>query len=325
MSARTAWPPQPTGDTAGPRTAWIRTFFREDLWQPEAPGTGWVRRSLRGTLQVTTLAVERCLSSRIWLLTSALTYSSALAIVPFLACLFALGKALGLQNRLEPFLLARVSPEFLGFIAHWFDVADGVRVGSLGAIGSAVLVCAAFFILNSAERAFNDIWGIARSRPWRRKATDYLAVLSVVPGLWLLALAVTTGLKNPLVAEWLRTQPELGSALPVAVRLLPFLALWVVMTFQYRFLPNTRVRWTPALAAGLLAGTVWQWTVSAVLNLQLWVAKYNLVYGTFAYFPVLLVWLYVSWMIVLGGAGFAYAIQTLPARRARSGLGRPRP
>lgn len=289
-------------------------FFRRDLWRDTAR-LSRPRRTLYRTLQVLALVAERFMTSKVLLQASALTYSTVLSIVPLLAFMFALLKGLGVQDRLEPIILARVSAGSQEMVSRLVDYIDRVNVGSLGVLGLAFLVTTIVFVLGNIESAFNDIWGVKTQRTLQRKFSDYLSLTLVTPIFLLVALSVTASLKSSLLVQWLKTLPMTGNLILVLLRLVPYLALWFAMTFLFMFMPNTRVRFKPALIAGILTGTAWQVTQWGYVTFQVGVSKYNAIYGTFAQVPIMLVWIYISWVIVLFGAEFTYAFQNLGAYR----------
>jgi len=304
----------------GPIARW-REFFNRDLWRADYSALSPLRRNFYQTLQVLALVRERFFSNKVSLQAGALTYSTVLSIVPLLAFMFALLKGMGVQDRLEPVILERVSAGSQEMVARFVDYIDKVNVGSLGVVGLAVLILTVIFVLSNIENAFNGIWGVTTQRSYQRKFADYLSIIIVTPIFLLLALSVTASLKSSWVVGWLKSQPGIGMLVIFLLRLFPYLALWFVMTFLFMFMPNTRVRFKPALIAGVLTGTVWQLTQWGYITFQIGVGKYNAIYGTFAQIPIMLVWIYISWVIVLFGAEFTYAFQNLSAYRQERNSG----
>jgi membrane protein len=306
-----------TENSKTPESRWQRWvhFFTEDVWRFDFSELTRVRKSALQALQVLLLVSERFFKDRLLLRAGALTYATMLSIVPLLAFMFAVLKGLGVQRRLEPVILERVAVGSQEIVTRLMDYIDKVNVGSLGAWGLVLLVLSIILVIDNVENAFNDVWGITARRSYLRKFSDYLALMTVAPLFLLLAISVTATLKSMTVVTWLKFQPGLGPLVVWALRLVPYAAIWFVLTFLYLFLPNTRVKLAPAFLAGALTGTVWQITQWFYITFQVGVGKYNAIYGTFAQLPVMLVWIYISWVIVLFGGELTFALQNVHAYR----------
>lgn len=235
---------------------------------------------------------------------SALTYTSLLSLVPLLALMFAVLKGLGVQRRLEPLLLSRLSldPEVTNRILTYIDQTN---VGTLGALGAAALITTVISVLGSIEASFNHIWRVRRGRSWWRKATDYVSTVLLTPFLLLAAVALTSSLQEQALLRWVLQTEYVG---PVALQLLqvaPPLLNAVALGILYAVMPNRRPHLPAIVVGALAAGAVWQVVQWGYVALQIGVARYNAIYGALAQLPVTLVWLYVSWVVVLLGAELA--------------------
>jgi membrane protein len=290
----------------------VWTFVRRDLWLVDLATASFARRSLLGLLQVVLLVLHGFfLEHQCLLRASALTYTTLLALVPMLAFMFAFLKGLGVQNLLEPLLIDKLSVGSEETVRLIINYVNKVEVGTLGAIGLGALLFSTLVQLGAVEEALNTIWGVPRSRAWLRKLTDYISMMVIAPLMVLLATTVNAALKNQaLVAALLETR-GIGDVLVLGFTLLPYVAMWVAFTFFYTFMPNTQVKLGPALVGGLIAGTLWQLAQWAYIGFQVGVARYQTIYGAFAQLPLLLVWLYVSWVIALLGAEVTFACQNV--------------
>jgi membrane protein len=239
---------------------------------------------------------------------AALTYTTALSLIPVLAIAFAILKGLGAQNTLEPILLelAGDSEETISRIVGY---VNNTNFKSIGAVGLLALVMTAISLLESIEKAFNTTWGVTETRPLQRRFSDYLSVVVVGPILILVATSITTSMQNQWVVQWFIQRTYFGEAILFIFRLAPYVSIWVALTFLYIFIPNINVRFRSALPGGILAGTAWQMAQWAYFHFQVGVANYNAIYGTLAALPVFLVWVYTSWLIVLFGLEFVCAHQ----------------
>ncbi len=253
-------------------------------------------------------AVRRFLSDRCLERASALAYASLLSMVPLFAIMFAALKGLGVQNRLEPILLSRLSlsesttAAIIGYI-------DRTNVRTLGAIGAAALVLTVVSLLGAIEASFNHIWRVAHQRNLWRKVTDYLGVVVLTPFLLLAATALTSAGQVQTLVQWVLTNGYLGSAAMQALGLAPLLINAAAIGVLYAVMPNRRGALLPILVGALLAGAAWHVVQTAYVALQIGVARYNAIYGALAQLPVTLVWLYVSWTVVLAGAELAAVLE----------------
>jgi membrane protein len=193
-----------------------------------------------------------------------------------------------------------------------FDYVDQTNFAGLGVLGICGLLLAVVALLKSIEEAMNCIWKADRSRSLGRKILDFFAVMILLPLTLNLALATEAVLRSPRLFGWLQGAlplPWLGSFL---LNRLPMLVVAGSFSLLYFFLPNTRVRLLPALVGGLVGGAGWFVAQSSYIGLQIGVANYNAIYGSFATLPLFLLWLYVGWIVFLLGAEVAYAIQEWP-------------
>jgi membrane protein len=286
-----------------------RTFVLRDIWLIDPATTAPTRAVVIGQLQVLLIVLRGFfLDHQCLLRASALTYTTLLALVPMLAFMFAFLKGLGVQNTLEPLFIDNLSVGSEETVRLIIDYVNNVKVTTLGVIGLGSLLCSTVVQLGTVERALNEIWGVQQSRPWLRKLSDYVSVMVVAPVLLLLAITANAVLRSQTLVASLLKQPFIEDAMVLA---LTYVAVWGVFTFLYAFIPNTRVRFVPALIGGVVAGTLWQLAQRAYIDFQVGMVKYHAIYGAFAQLPVLMIWLYISWVIVLLGAELAFAYQNV--------------
>ncbi|MDY0212466.1 MAG: YihY/virulence factor BrkB family protein [Desulfuromonadaceae bacterium] len=247
---------------------------------------------------------ERCMEKA-----AALTYSTLLALVPLLAIMFALLKGLGVHNTLEPLLLKYLSSGSDEVVVRVLDYINNTNVGSLGAVGLVTLLLTVLFLLSNVEKAFNRLWHVRENRSWFRRFADYFSVISFGPLFLLAAISMSSSLRSQTFVQWILQQPLLGEAVIVVLEVTPFLVIWAAFIFLYLFMPNTRVRFSSAAVGGITAGTLWLITQWGYVSFQIGVGKYNAIYGTMAALPVFMIWLYIGWMIALGGGALSRAWQ----------------
>src|SRR5262252_6776128 len=303
-----------------------RLFVRRDVWRADLTATSRLAAVCIYPLRVLFIVVRGFLFDHHCLLyASSLTYTTLLALVPMLAFALAFLMGLGIYTLLERILLCLFRTVSEDTVRMLLDYASNIDVRTLGSIGLATLLLTTILQVGNVERSLNEIWGVRAERPWLRKIADYASVLVLGPVALLLATGINTRLHSPMfVAHW-RGIRLIGDAMTLfstgVSTALPYVALWLVFAFFYAFLPNTRVRAIPALIGGIVGGTLWQIAQWVYIAFQVGVANAQAVYGALAQLPVLMLWLYVSWVMTLIGAEVAYACQHVttyfPARLVR--------
>jgi len=248
---------------------------------------------------------------------TALSYVTLLSIVPLLAFAFSVMKGLGVQAQLEG-VVGKVAAGQKEVLEQIIGYVEDTNVKALGTVGLVFLIWTVVKTLGTIERSFNEIWGVTQSRSYFRKFTDYVSVLVTAPLLLVAAMSLSGFLQGDVLARF----PWLGLPARFAIRLMPFVGTWIAFAAIYMFMPNTSVRIRSALVGGVIAGTIWQLAFWLYTTFQVGMAKYNAIYGTFAALPIFMVWLYMSWTIVLFGAEVAWATQNVGTwweqRRAES-------
>ncbi len=297
----------------------VESFLAQGLWRPAgreglAVGVG------RQALQVAVIVVQGVARNHTMLRASALTYFTMLSLIPLLALAIGLVDAFGAGDSMVQMVaqqIGAVSPEAGERI---LELVRSVDFRSLGAVGGATLFLTTVLALSNVEKALNFIWGVERQRPLVRRFPDYLAVLVVAPLLLTVAISLAASLRSEAFVTRLLDVPGVETLLELGLGKAPMLLLWGAFTFLFWFLPNTTVRPLPALAGGALAAVLFTLLQGAYVGFQVGAARANALFGSFAALPILLVWIYLSWAIVLLGAELAFAIQNRASfRQAREG------
>jgi len=168
-------------------------------------------------------------------------------------------------------------------------------------------------VLGNIEHSFNDIWEIKRPRTFLRKFTDYLSIMLIAPLLIIMSSGVTVFISTQITSITENIE-LLGFFSPVIFfffKLLPYCMIWLLFTFIYIIMPNTKVSFKSGLIAGIIAGTIFQFAEWGYINFQVGIARYNAIYGSFAALPLFLIWMQLSWLIVLLGAEISFANQNV--------------
>jgi membrane protein len=266
-------------------------------------------------LRLTRLALvltRDLVSGQLTLRAMSLVYTTLLSIVPLLALSFSVLKAFGVHNQIAPALLRLLAPlgsqgdEITGYI---IEFVERMNVGVLGSVGFALLLYTAISLVQKIEESFNFIWHIGELRSMSERFSRYLSVLLVGPILVFSALGVTAAVTSmDLVQVILATRP-LGWLVYSIGQLLPYLLVIAAFTFIYIFVPNTRVRFWPALAGGIVGGLLWQTGGWAFATFVAASSRYSAIYAGFAILVLFMIWLYLSWLILLFGAAVVFYTQ----------------
>lgn len=292
-----------------------RHFLQHGLWELDAADKRWWRRFLLNQGQILALVVRGFFADGCMLRASALTFASLLSLVPLLALMFSVLKGLGVQNELEPLLLKQLAVGGGAAVSKIVEYINNTNVARLGTYGLIFLVITVLTLLSNIEKSFNSVWGVKETRSLRRRFTDYFSVVTIGPVFLVVAISMTSTLKSQLLVQSLLDYAFVGELLLALFKVLPFMVMWLVFAGLYLFMPNVKVSPRAALIGGVFGGTLWQISQWGYLNFQFGVARYNAIYGTMAVLPILMVWIYLSWMIVLLGLEMTYATQNLKTIR----------
>ncbi|GAO30282.1 ribonuclease BN [Geofilum rubicundum JCM 15548] len=285
----------------------IQKFIEEDIWRMRKDNTSsrqfWVIRTFR----IFVLAVKRFLIDDCMVKASALTYYSLLSVVPVVALAFAIAKGFGFRESLEEQLHNRLTghEEVVQWVQEFaLSYLDNTKGGMIAGVGVVILLFSVIKILSDIESSFNDIWDIKTARSMVRKFSDYISFMLVSTVLLVVSSSFMVFITNSIDVF------NLGKiATPIIAWASPYLLIWVVFTMMFMLMPNTKVHFTSALFGGMVAGTLFLVVQFAYITFQVGMSKYNAIYGSFAALPLFLIWMNVSWLIVLLGAELSYAHQ----------------
>ncbi len=292
----------------------VMGFFQTDIWRIRLDETAGWRRFFIRYLRIFLIAFQKFFSDQCLLRASSLTFFSLLSVVPVLAMTFAVAKGFGLQGKLEELIIEQLAGQeevVTRLVGYSRNLLENTSGGIIAGVGAAFLIWSVISILGSAEDSFNHIWEIRQPRPISRKITDYLAITLISPLLFVMASSVTV-IAVARINELMEAFGLLGYISPLitlVVQIIPHVLIWMLFSFVFIFLPNTRVHYTSGILAGVIAGTVFVLVQAAYIYFQIGVARYNAIYGSFAALPLFLVWLQLSWYIVLFGVEISYAHQ----------------
>ncbi len=287
----------------------IRHFFGHDAWTAELSSVSGLRRLTIRLLRVAQLVGRGFREDDLAVHAAALTFSTLVSLVPLLTLGFAMLKGFGGGEEASARLaeaMASMPPQFQAFVASMIDIVMRANFRTLGWVGVAVLFVTAVQVLGSIEASFNRVWGVVESRAIWRKFTNYVSVTVVVPVLIMTAFAVSASLKSQVIAAHVS---ESAALYRVLLKATPLATVWFALVLLFIFMPNTHVHRRTAAFSALLTALLWLGWQKIYISMQVALSRYDAVYGTFASIPIFLLWLYVSWMIILLGTEIAFAMQ----------------
>lgn len=264
---------------------------------------------------------ERFREDRLGLTASSLTFTTTIALVPLLTVALALFTAFPMfakfQDVLQKWLVESLIPDNIARQVLGYLTQFAGRAGRLGWAGLTVLFFTALGLVFTIDRTLNAIWRVRRARPWGQRLLVYWAAITLGPLLIAASLTITSYIVT--------ASRGMVGGLPGGLRLLldavEFLLVAGGLAATYHYVPNTRVKWGHAWAGALFAALALEGAKKLLTIYLKAVPTYSAVYGAFATVPILLVWIYVAWVIVLLGAVIAAYLPSLLAGVARRSPG----
>jgi membrane protein len=296
-------------------------FLDDGLWRMDAAAGGPGRR-LRKLLQFVVMTLEGFVRDRLLLRASGLSYFSVLSLVPLLTVVISIVGSLGVGIDFAEMVVSQVAAGSPEAQARILALVREANLTGLGTLGAATLFLTTVLGIGNVESALNAIWGVRQERTLARRFADYLAVLVVAPLLLASALSLATTLQSQWLVQKLFEYRLFSLLSDLGLRQAPTVVLALGFAFLYWFLPNTTVRPFAAMLGGALAAVGVVTAQRLYLGLNVGVLRYDALFGGVAALPLLFVWIYVFWAIVLFGAEIAFAYDNLPRYR-REVKGRP--
>jgi len=287
----------------------LRQQFDKLVWSDYLYQHGIAGRTLANVLRYTVALVRDMFAGGLMMRSMSLVYTTLLSIVPLLAFSFAVFKAFGGEDALEPVLtwwFETMGAQGAEMSQQVIDIVQNVKVGALGGISLAFFIYTAISMVQKIEESFNYVWHVAKRMNFARRMVEYLVVLLVGPVIVIIAIGMIASLKSNTVVQWLLDFEFLGPIFVATSKLTPYLLVTSVFTFLYIYMPNTRVQFRSALIGGLAAGFSWASVGVIFATFVVYSTRTQLIYSGFAVAITTLIWLYVNWLILLIGAQLAF-------------------
>jgi len=301
--------------------AWITRaieFITTDIWRVRLEDLPFGKSFLIKQLRIIILTVRGFDKDKCFIRASSLTFYTLLSIVPVAAMLFGVAKGFGFEKILRKELFERfpgeAQQEVLAKVIEFAESMLGATKGGLIAgIGLIVLFWSVIKVLSYIEASLNDIWEIKENRTWGRKFSDYLAVMIISPLLIIVSSSATVFITSQItqLTNQIKLLGMISPYIFLSFKLIPYVLIWILFSVIYILMPNTKVNLKAGIVAGIIAGTIFQIVQWGYISFQVGTARYNAIYGSFAALPLFLMWVQISWWVVLFGAELTFASQNV--------------
>ncbi len=282
------------------------------VWQPRLADLSPGKRIALRVARMVDVVGSDIARGQLNLQAMSLVYTTLLLIVPLLAVAFSVLKGFGVHNQIEPALanlLEPLGPKGVEITERIVGFVDNLRVGVLGAVGLGFLFVTVVSLMQKIENAFNYAWHVKHSRSFAQRFSDYLSVLIVGPVLVFSALGIIASIMGTSMMQQVAAIEPFGTVIGLVTKLVPFLLIISAFIFAYMFVPNTRVTLKAAVVGAMVAGILWQATGWVFASFIVSSTRYAAIYSAFATLVLFMIWLYLTWLILLIGASIAFYYQ----------------
>lgn len=287
-------------------------FFQDGMWQQQLAEKKTLKTISIDYLKVFILSAQGFIKDHGSLRASALTLYTLLSIVPIIAMCFGIAKGFGFEATLEQYLLEQEQDSLISSLLGMAkNMLESTKGGVVAGFGVALLFWTVLKVISNIEDSFNHIWSIKKARTLGRKLSDYLSLMLFAPILIVAANSINIFVQVKLAAI-INTIALPGTIFALQLLgYLPIIILWLLFSFVFIFMPNTQVHFKSGIFAGIITGSIYFIIQSVYISLQVGVTSYNAIYGSFAALPLFLVWLQITWIVILFGSELSYYHQNL--------------
>ncbi|MBR5563987.1 MAG: YihY/virulence factor BrkB family protein [Bacteroidales bacterium] len=293
------------------QTRRIKDFINEDIWRLELEELSKARARFVKYVKILLITMRTFSAEKIGFQAVALSFSSTMSVVPFIAIVFAITGGLGLADKLQEFLYGYFenSTQIIDFVINAArNIIESTEGGGMGAISGLLFAWIVVWMMLSVERVFNNVWKVTTNRNIFKRLSYIIAMLLIAPFVIMVFFSGTIFYSHVLELLGLNSD-----ALTTFNTILAWLIFGVVVTFtfsaMYKFIPNAKVDYGAALRAAVPAAIAFTVMNYLYLETQVMVTRLNAVYGVFAAVPLFMMWMNVGWNIILIGSELSYAFQ----------------
>ena len=287
----------------------MRQYISDYIWNRDTGDSKSPLSQWRFFLQIMAIISRDLMGGMLTLRAMSLVFTTLLSLVPLLAVSISVLKGFGVHDQLEPTLVRLLEPlgeQSVEISARIVGFVDNMKIGVLGAVGLSLLIFSAISLIHKIESAFNHTWRLQSSRTLLQRFSDYLSVILVGPVLVFSAVGITASLASNELVSVINALPYMSDVIRYIGKILPFILVIAAFTFVYVLVPNTRVHLRSAFYGAVIAGLLWQTSGLLFTSFISGSTKYTAIYSGFAILLTFMIWLYMSWLILLIGASISY-------------------
>ncbi len=293
----------------------VKHFLSKGIWEINNQECSILASLGIRAIKTIKIAIHGFFNDKLQLRASALTFYSALSIVPIIAILLGLAQGFGMKSLVENTLMDSfpAQKEVLTHIIKFSENSLNHAQGAFFGIGIVFLLWAVMNLFGQIELSFNEIWQVKRRRTFIRQFTDYMGLILIFPIFMILSSTITVILRTKL--EGMSVDSSLDQLInPLGVFLVqagPYIINCIIFTLMFLIMPNRRIQFLPACIAGIFTGVLFQLLQTLFISGQVWLTSYSATYGSFSALPLFLLLMQLSWIITLIGAELSFAIQNV--------------
>jgi membrane protein len=290
----------------------LKNFIEIVIWGDLLEKRGRFGRILATILRYVYGLARDIVFGQLTLRAMSLVYTTLLSVVPLIAFSFSVLKGLGKHKELEPLLYdltEPLGPQGKEITDQVIALVDNVKGSVLGGISLAFFIYTAISMVQKVEESFNYVWYVSKPRSFARRFSEYFFVLLIGPVVMVIALGALASIQSNAVVQLILSNESLGPIFVMISKFTPYLLVTGVFSFLYMYMPNTKVKLSSALVGGLFGGFLWASAGVFFATFILYASRTQLIYSGFAVAITTLIWLYLSWLILLIGAQLAFYYQ----------------
>ncbi|HIZ87660.1 MAG TPA: YihY/virulence factor BrkB family protein [Candidatus Coprenecus pullistercoris] len=290
----------------------VLDFLRDGIWNLNLDDLGRAKAKVIRYIRIVILTAKNFTNQNVGLQAVALSFFTTMAFVPFLAMAFAIANYAGLGNYLRGLIYENFGHEAMvdQILLFADNIVETSRQGIYGIISFFIFMWMVVWLLSRVEMSFNRIWKVEKNRILWRRTLAYLVTMISSPFIIIVFLSVSLTITDGINTLGLEI-PFLDSISTFLVWLAFFVFMVICLTAMYILIPNSKVRFLPAVSAAMISSFAFTVVQYMYLETQVFVSRMNTIYGVFAAIPLFMVWLNIGWFIVLLGSDLSYVFQNV--------------
>lgn len=295
---------------------WLVKFVTEDIWKLNIDDFGKAKRRAIKYLKIALITIKKSGNDKLGLYAVSLSFFAAMSAVPFLAVALAVTGGIGFEQKLQSLLLENFAGnhEVLNWLLQFANnIIESGQKDVFGVISFLFFTWIVIWMILNIEKSFNEIWNVERGRSIAKRFLYYFGILITAPFIIIIFLSIYSVFTNQInnIGFGLRHMESIGFALQW---MLFYSIILFTFTVMYKYIPNVKVHFSAAFNAAVIAATAFVIMQYLYMETQILVSRLNAVYGAFAAVPLFLIWMNISWIIILIGAEISHAFQYVDGR-----------